>query len=268
MIKKLPVFFHIPKNAGTYITTTSYCAAHELSNGNKYYVDVVKGNTFFYRLICFDQGDLNNKYKKINSDRYQINFEDLDLSDLKLIMIRICDAGFGCYHEDIYSSLPVDVQPYEFICLREPYDRILSLYSYIKSAQSSKEPTHRAFGSSSFVEYLNSHQLEDSWLIRNLLNIPDNVLLEREHFNETCKLLDNMYVFTIDNVDNALAKVFEDCYDFNISKKQFKNVISNQAQSKLNVPFDSLDMQSKAAFQVRTSWDRQIYERYKDVNIT
>ena len=66
MTRKLPVFFHIPKNAGTYITSTSYYAAHELSNGNKYYVDVVKGNITFYRLICFDQGDLNNKYKKIN----------------------------------------------------------------------------------------------------------------------------------------------------------------------------------------------------------
>ncbi len=265
---KLPVFFHIPKNAGTYITSTSYYAAHELSNGNKYYVDVVKGNITFYRLICFDQGDLNNKYKKVNSDRYQVNFEDLDLSDLKLIMIRICDAGFGCYHEDIYSSLPIDVQPYEFICLREPYDRILSLYSYIQSAQSSKEPTHRAFGKNSFIEYLNSSQLEGSWLIRNLLNIPNEVSVDQEHFNNTCKLLDNMYVFTTSNVNDSVVKVFEDCYDFKFNTIQYRNVVRNQTQNKLNVSFDSLDMQSKTAFLNHTSWDRQIYERYKDADIT
>ena len=259
---KLPVFFHIPKNAGTYINNRCFTVMRHQANGRPpYHIDVLKSGVICYRLLCFCPGGLNDNYKKINNVCYQVNIEDLDLNSLQLFMIRISDSGFKSYQKDIYSLLPADVQPYEFVCLREPYDRIQSLYSYIQSAQSSKETTHMEFGEKSFIEYLNSPQLEGSWLLRNLLNIPNEMPVTQEHFDKTCKLLDRMYVFNTDDVDRSLAKVFIDCYNFDSSNIK-DEVYNNKTQDKINIPFNDLDTSEQEAFLRQSAWDREIYRKY------
>ena len=262
MNKKLPVFFHIPKNAGTYINNRCFSIMRQQSDGRSpYHIDVLKSGVICYRVLCFCTAGLSDSYKKINNVCYQVNIEDFDLNSLQLFMIRVSDSGFKSYQKDIYALLPDDVQPYEFICLREPYDRIQSLYSYIQSAQSSRETTHMAFGKKSFVEYLNSPQLEGSWLLRNLLNIPNETPVTREHFDKTCKLLDHMFVFNTGDVDQSLAKVFMDCYSFD-SSNIIDVVYNNKTQDKINVSFDSLDDMTKVSFLNQTRWDKKLYNNY------
>ena len=179
------------------------------------------------------------------------------------------DGGLTNYREDIYNILPSEIKPYEFMCLREPYLRIQSLYSYIQSNQSNHEPTNSAYESLSFIEYLNSPLLEGGWLIRRLLGIEDQIPIEQTHFEKVCQILDNILICDIDDVSSCVCKVYKDCYNIDVST----NLISgegacyNKTYNKVNVPFDSLDYKTRSAFLNQTKWDRKIYNTYSNANI-
>ena len=260
--KKLPVFFHIPKCAGTYINNRCFSFFQQSFGGKScYHIDVLKDGVITYRLLCTSDKDLCRDYIPINKTCYQINFEDLRLGELNLFLLRVADAGFGTYKKDIYSLLPENIKPYEFLCLREPYLRTQSLYSYIQSSQSSHEDTNYKFGDMSFVDYLNSSQLEGSWLIRKFLKIPNRIPITEEHFKKTCDILNKMLVFGMEDIDESLFKVFMECYGMDCRSIAAK-VYDNKTKEKINTPFNSLDERTKTAFLNQTHWDKKLYEKY------
>jgi len=260
--KKLPVFFHIPKCAGTYINNRCFSFFQQSFGGKScYHIDVLKDGVITYRLLCTSDKDLCRDYIPINKTCYQINFEDLRLGELNLFLLRVADAGFGTYKKDIYSLLPENIKPYEFLCLREPYLRTQSLYSYIQSSQSSHEDTNYKFGDMSFVDYLNSSQLEGSWLIRKFLKIPNRIPITEEHFKKTCDILNKMLVFGMEDIDESLFKVFMECYGMDCRSIAAK-VYDNKTKEKINTPFNSLDERTKTAFLNQTYWDKKLYEKY------
>jgi hypothetical protein len=229
---KLPVFFHIPKNAGTYINNRCFSFFKQRFGGKDcYHIDVLKDGVITYRLLCRSSKKLCSDYTSINKICYQINFEDLRLDELDLFLLRVADVGFETYKQDIYSLLPENIKPYEFLCLREPYSRTQSLYSYIQSSQSSHEDTNYKFGNLSFVEYLNSPQLEGSWLIRRFLKIPNEIPITEEHFKKTCDLLSEMLIFGMDDIDESLFKVFMECYGMDC-RSITANVYDNKTKEK------------------------------------
>ena len=183
------------------------------------------------------------------------------MDELNLFVLRVADAGFGTYKQDIYSFLPENIKPYEFLCLREPYSRAQSLYSYMQSSQSSHEDTNYKLGVMSFVDYLNSPQLEGSWLIRKFLKIPNHKPIIEEHFKKTCDLLNKMLVFGMNNIDESLLRVFMECYGIDFSSITAK-VYDNKTKEKIKLPFGSLDEETKTAFSNQTHWDKKLYEKY------
>lgn len=263
---KLPVFFHIPKNAGTYINNRCFSFMQQYAAGqNLYHIDLLKDGNIFYRLLCYSKDNLGDEYKRINNTCLTIDFKDFEFGALDIFMIRVADRGFGDYKEDLYPSLPQNLKPYEFLVLREPYDRTLSLFSYISSEQSKHESTHEALGDKSFIDYLNSSQLEGSWLIRKFLKIPNHIPVTEEHFKKTCEILDSILVGDINSVDDCLGKVFRDCYNLDINLIS-SEVFGNKTKEKTEVPYDNLDDETQNKFMMQTHWDHKIYKKY--VNIT
>ena len=280
---KLPVFFHIPKNAGTYIGSMSlpclrqYITESDIDIWEWYHLDVRRDDTTYYRIIGYrSRGDLNDRYiRQPGLGNHRISFYNVDIKDLNFedfipFALTVVDRGFTNYKEDIYNRLPSEIKPYEFMCLREPYSRIQSLYSYIQSNQSNHEPTNSAYDSLSFVEYLNSSLLEGGWLIRRLLGIEDQIPIEHKHFERVCQILDNMLICDIGDVFSCICKVYKDCYGIDVSTSLTSGDCAcyNKTYNKVNVPFDSLDDKTRSAFLNQTMWDRKIYDIYSNVNIT
>jgi len=262
-MRKLPVFLHIPKNAGTYINNRAFTIMQETAaeGQNCYHIDVLKEGRIAYRLLCTSNEELDNDYIPLNKICYSVNLEELRLDELNLFMLRISDIGFKYYKKDIYPLLPKNVEPYEFLCLREPYERAKSLYSYLKSIQSINESTHFKYGNKSFIELLNSSSLEGGWLIRSLLNIPNEVNIRQWHFDRVCKILNNMTVFNMDTITPSLNKIFKVCYGINTSNINRK-VYDNKTIDKVDTPFDSLDEKTKKVFLNQVYWDYKIYNKY------
>ena len=260
--KKLPVFFHIPKCAGTYINNRCFSFMQQYAVGKKHYhIDLLKSGHIFYRLLCYSKDNLGDEYKRINNTCLTIDFKDFEFGALDIFMIRIADRGFETYKQDIYSSLPDFTKLYEFLCLRDPYSRTKSLYSYIQSAQSANEDTHKSFGEQSFIDYLNSPQLEGSWLIRKFLKIPNHIPVSEEHFKKTCEILDGMHIIKMNNIENSLHEIFGCCYDMDFSSTAPK-AHDNKTKNKISTPFNSLDEKTQAAFLNQTKWDKRIFNKY------
>ena len=262
---RVPVFFHIPKNAGTYVYNVSFqfLRSNSFDPLGIWNLEITKNDRLSYRLICKPKDkSRDEKYRKINNAHLRrVDIEDLDLEDLEIYFLEVCDVSFNSCAEDIYKFLPVNVKPYEFLFLREPYERILSLFSYIKSEQSKHEATHKSIENKSFMNYLNSPQLEGSWLIRNFLKIPNETPITEDHFKKTCKILDDMIVCDTKYVDASIKKVLKDCYNLDATF-DFGKVFANKTKEKPDIPFDSLDHETRDRFMLQTYWDYKLYKKY------
>lgn len=260
---KLPVFFHIPKNAGTYTYNIAFRSVflNLLDKGRACNLEVFKNEKLSYRLICEIKNE-NQKYFKMNYASWRrTDFNDLNFNDFHIYFVEVCDVSFNSYKEDIYKNLPDVVEPYEFLILRESYSRTQSLYSYIQSAQSSHENHHGKFGDMTFVQYLNSEMLEGGWLIRSFIDLPNEIPITQEHFEQVCGILDNMLVFDVKNVDEYLKKIFGYCYDIDVIKLRADSY-KNKTVGKIDTPFESLDDNTKRTFLNQVKWDNDLYERY------
>lgn len=263
---KLPVFFHIPKNAGTYVYNRSFNLIKELINTDQktYNLEVRREGATVYLVVCSAKTELNKKYKVMNGYSWvRVNYEDLDFNDLNVYFIEVCDVSFGIYKEDIYKKLYKNTKLCEFLVLRDPYERVLSLFSYLKSSQSSHESTNGVFGDMTFVEYLNSPYLEGSWLIRSLLQIPNETPITKEHFDNTCEILDNFLISDIKDVDKLISKVFYMCFNIKDCNITQQKIYSNKTKEKITHDFDCLSEKTRDNFDNQTKWDQLLFNKYK-----
>lgn len=265
MTNKLPVFFHIPKNAGTYVYNRSFNIVKQFINTAQETLNLEVKNKGepVYRIVCSCKKPLNDKYKRMNGANWVcVDYEDIDFNDLNLYFIEVGDRSFNSYKEEIYKKLNKNIEPFEFLVLRDVYERILSLFSYLKSPQSSHESTNNIFGDMSLIDYLNSHYLEGSWLIRSLLKIPDETPITKEHFDNTCEILDNFLISDIKKVDSLILEVFNECYNVKNCIINQNEIFSNKTKDKIKHSFNSLNQKTKEHFNNQTKWDFKIYNKY------
>lgn len=284
-MNKIPVFLHIPKNAGTYVLgiTMSLFRHYGISKGwrnkpnwnlNLRRILLQKEGVQIATVFIYDPEEIrktNKNFKSHHMDEY-CNTVDIDsfLQELKnkkikLFSIIIESRGLKYIKDNLYEIICKQHGsfPFYYAIFRNPYDRALSMYHYITSSKSVHELTHKAITSKTFTDYIKSDKLEDSWLIRNLNNIPDYENITENDFNDACSILNNFKINDILNVNQLIDDVFFNCYGITISNIVTNEIIDKNITSYKNkICFEELDEETKKIFLNRTELDQKLYNKY------
>lgn len=278
--KKIPVYLHIPKNAGTYLI-------HVFTN---YFVRLI-GNASELNVqrltVCGNNFNLT-LFVKFNSDYWKT---DENIKEHHFSAARARKCGFPTLKTYIennqLSVLAIVIEPENgelrpsfskveqilnlceskgayFSIFREVFSRQQSLYHYITGDESSHEPSHKSIKEASFVEYLSSDSLEDSWLIRSITGMNDDWSISEFWFNQCCNFLDNFnfLIKDIKNTDNIINEVLFSCFKEGLSYSDTNTTMRNSTKIENKITIEDLNKETKQKFLKKTSWDTKLWERY------
>ena len=283
----LPVFLHVPRSGGTYIYSwmLSSCwflhsekrdLSHFFHYEHKIFTLNIKDDSsiIFFRMIIVDEELLFKKSDLFSSHlekNYNLNLSIRELYDIinllqkcKVFCASIESAGIPILEgqvKDILDNVLGNYEKVKYFCIRNPKDRLYSLYNYIKSADSKHELTHNSIVSSTFEGYL-LYECEDNWLIRQLLNIK-NRKIKKSDLHQSKKIISKFQVFTFDKVDNLIKKSLYDCHRIirnRIPNEYLKFNNRNRSSSFNSNDFNSPNVSRKLIELVE--WDLKLFEFY------
>jgi hypothetical protein len=271
-INSIPLFYHIPKNSGTYVYHSMLNAAR-LYNENKVQVIrvILEEKFILAKLILIDNLNFlkeDDKFTSLNSAEitWNLRVEDLTEDILQRLSIHsvVIEARGFRHTETSLKSLFLFLAKFnlhKFIILREPFSREQSLYNYLTSDKSKHECTHGIFKNVSFEEHVMSKQIQDSWLIRSLLNIPMGEQLTEDHFNKTCEKMCNLNVYDIKDTDEVVKEMLLKC--FNIQNFDIESAANKKHDNIYKkIKFEELPLSSQNIFKERKYWDQKLYNYF------
>jgi hypothetical protein len=286
--RKVPIFLHIPKCAGSYVesflmqTMTWYGLNqnwHEKSahlwNFCLRRISLTLANQQT-ALILFVY-DFNNccetdqLYTKIDNYTYMTSLEHfLNFNknlEMFIFAIAIQSHGVSLLKVGIIEAICsiINCSPFYFTLLRDTFQKIKSMYSYLSGESSQHEHTHKAIKSKSFEQYLNSYEIEDCWLIRELLFLNPNQCISEEHYEKTVSYLKSYTIYDVTNTKTALQKMLAECYKIEYEKipKRFtENLAKNESINKPSLNYSDLNTQIRDFFDNRTFYDQKIYHHF------
>jgi len=276
----LPVFYHVPKNAGTYVTNLSllYFRGYRRTetDWNDYGYETIKNIELLNehgtvaRLLCGDPKNIciedpvlqNNPHDKSHHTVSYLDTSKTCIKDLVLFQIIIEDAGFHL-GDDILHQFSNSRTPEQWIILREPFSRSVSWYSYVTSSVSAHEPLHQ-YVTTSFVKYIESPIFESNWVMRKLVGVPDDQDFTEKDYKHAIAKLDKFNVYDITHVDEMVDEMFKSCY--NIDRHSFppsgEPPSRNQNPVKDKIKFEDLSKRIQEMYVEKTYWDRKLWKRY------
>ena len=289
----LPVFHHIAKNAGTYVLSwmMMLCRKYNLFNGS---ADIEGWGAHRIRrgLLHLEDGKQLTccYYTPTDINRHNPNFcmhstEDMSSDDVDI------ETFIECITSKDVVPFSISIDPMgpgwksarlaidriresanlkhllHFTVLRNPFDRAQSLFHYLGSDSSKHEPTHGSIKSPTFFKYVKSDELEDSWFLRSLLDLGEDVVIEPYHLTLAHNTyLKNFRIKDISEVDNLIDSVFHGVYG--VMRKDVEesvvnnNLDKNETPNKHKIDINYLSEETRQKFLDRTYWDRKLWERY------
>lgn len=110
--------------------------------------------------------------------------------------------------------------PYFYTSTRDPFQKLESIHKQ-KNKENSSEET--------FINFVKSNELPDSWIIRALTGVKNNQEVEEPHYLEAKKHLDNFIAKDIYELDELIDEVFGHCLQLDT-----KNCKSRPIETSLN----------------------------------
>jgi len=293
----IPMFFHVPKNGGSYVISKSekFTCAKRAFMLREFSLDEKSMNQLFrirhytvidnfgrqiFRIsgfkLNFNQNDLNSKILKLvdntNGNEFTISYENLSKDFLESIILHKVDVlpnGFRFVDEFVKLFNVNDFGFLMYTTIRDPFERAVSLYNYINSSISSHEPNHKSLGLLTFDQYISSSEAEDSWLIRNLLDLPDSEILNENVYQLFCEIFNLFRTCEVHDIDVLLDEVYKICDDLvfsdinkvhpnlNLSKFNYNKNKNSKKTDKKEVSELAL-----SKFQERTFFDQKVFNKY------
>lgn len=274
----VPLFFHVPRCGGSYIygSAVEYINRYVLKDcPNIKYLQVwskeekrarLGTNITRYRILCTSDIGLDD----------HIEISDLDFNNITPYFIEICPAGFRNYKEEILSKLSQNIKLHPFMCLREPYSHIRSMYDYLTSNASSHEVTHlppmvksptgRVYTFEEFLTYTEPPQdkkyVWSCWLIKNIVDLSEGggyKPITYDDFKKARQALKGIAIWNIEDIDKRLVELFNNCYGVDTSILNI-NVFKNSSTGKTRLEFNDLSDDIKSDFLEHTYWERKLYK--------
>jgi hypothetical protein len=280
--RKIPVFYHIPKNAGTYVsdwfmiafryyrrTYTDWLKTYSAEKDSIKCIQVIEDGFIIAKFFIGDPNCFCDTYSKFtekhSNTEWDIELKNISpelLNNVFLFAIIIESNGFKQRKDilDLFSDYSLQ----QLLILRDPFSKAQSIYNYNNSEQSKHDYYHNLIKAKTFQDYILSEELEDSWLIRNLNQLEDVGLLEEIHFNQTKIILDDFEVYDIKDTDKAIQETFLECYAFDtkqINLNPWDTFTKNESVNK-KVKFEELSEEAQKVFIERTYWDNKLYNTY------
>ena len=282
-VRKIPVFYHIPKNAGTYVSDlmliafryyrrpyTDWLRMYRPERDSIKCLQVIKDGFMVAKLLVGDPSSFcehNLKFaKKHSSVEWDIQLQDIHSEALmNFFLFGVIVEGRGFKVKSLILNLLNGYIPHQFLILREPFSRAQSLCSYIKSERSIHERTHGLIKADTFEDYIMSEQLEDSWIIRNLIPVENSIPLNEQHFNEAVNILSQFNIYSIKDTTHAVQEAFLTCYDFDVLKVKLNHwdeIHKNENKKTNKLQIKNLSPEIQQTFNNRTFWDNKLYNTF------
>ena len=271
-MNKIPIFLHIPKSGGTYVLTWAMSMFRFWTNKNesqdKRRLISVKYNDLIILtvLACVDN-DIDFIINPIDECNHIINLDDflIKLSKMDIFFIMIEPDGFFVMKTQVIKSIcdTVEKSFIYYMTMRDSFSRCRSLYNYLNSENSNHEKLHGSIASNTFENYLHSNELEDSWLIRSIINISKDQAINNDNFDEVCNILNEVNIVDIENIDSLIDDMFNECHLITRQDVLPHQIILNKNETNvLKIEFSELDNETQSAFLKRTEFDRKLYNKY------
>lgn len=284
--QNIPVFFHIPKNAGTFVIATmnkyfmrTLGVKQEDFNLQRLGVRTTTGHEI--KIFVYFKDESWKKDKDIHVlDKFgpMVRARNCSLETFSRYLYRDQIKLLACVVEPVGDVLDLrpsfnalwdilekaERNPVNFCLVRNPYDRASSIYNYLSSEESSHERTHGAFDHiENFRQFIKSPQMEDSWLIRALTGAPSGNQLNRRWTEDAKGFLEknNFLIEDIRNSKSLLAEVMSYCFESELMDIDSKNINPNKSEyKKEKVKFSALNIEERDCFRARAKWDIKLYQ--------
>jgi len=273
--RKVPILFHIPKNAGTFLigTMTRYFVrifgGDKGCNVQRLSIDEEKRQGLIIFGFFYDESWKKDKKIKQNkrepaprSRKTTLDTIVKYLNEKKMIILAVTvESSFKSnavdQFEEVWEILKQsNSYPLNFMLVRDAWSRTQSMFHYLNSQKSNHESTNFENKFKNIEAYLSSEMLEDSWTIRQLAKIPNSQPIADDHYFKAIDWMKkNKFLCKYVKYSNeVIAHVLEECYNIKVAESDLIVEVDNINKYE-KIELESIDPEIQKIFQERVKYE-------------
>lgn len=300
---KIPTFIHFPRSGGTYVYNSNKIAfrffleklclySSNFSTSNDFRFIYRDGKELPFREINIKKNYKNiltiffiqktfdsfvEKYKLEFSGDFIYNLDYKDkrikgiIKDIDIFSAIVQPWGVRYLNNNFFEEIFDNKLSFKFyLPIREPIERLKSLFFYLKSKNSAHEDSHGIYKSETFEEFI-IDEAPDNWITRQLSGSFEKENLNLNDLNEAIKNLKEkeVLIFNVKDIDKMLNFAFKK-YGFSFIKdipdslKNFLVKFNNNNKNEWNHQYRVLDVEFEKKYNEKlnqiTKYEQEIFK--------